>query len=33
MIENQFEYEKVKFYALLNGSMELVFKKIQKWDI
>ena len=25
----QFKYEKVKFYDLLNGSMELVFQKIQ----
>ena len=31
--EIQFEYEKLKFYDLLNGSMELVFQKIQKWDI
>ena len=31
--EIQFEYEKVKCYDLLNGSMELVFQKIQKWDI
>ena len=26
-----FKYEKVEFYDLLNGSMELVFQKIQKW--
>ena len=31
--EIQFKYEKVNFYNLLNGSMELVFQKIQKWDI
>ena len=29
--EIQFKYEKVKFYDLLNGSMELVFQKTQKW--
>ena len=28
-----FKYEKLEFYDLLNGSMELVFQKIQKWDI
>ena len=31
--EIQFKYEKLKFYDLLNGSMELVFQIIQKWDI
>ena len=31
--EVQFKYEKLEFYDLLNGSMELVFQKIQKWDI
>ena len=31
--EIQFRHEKLKFYDLLNGSMELVFQKIQKWDI
>ena len=25
--------EKLKFYDLLNASMELVFQKIQKWYI
>ena len=25
--------EKLELYDLLNGSMELVFQKIQKWDI
>ena len=28
-----FKYEKLKFYDLLNGSIELVFQKIQKWDL
>ena len=31
--EVQFKYEKLEFYDLLNGSMELDFQKIQKWDI
>ena len=25
--------KKLKFYDLLNGSMESVFQKIQKWDM
>ena len=31
--EIQFKYEKVKFYYLLNGSMELVFQKIKKFNL
>ena len=31
--EIQFKYEKLEFYVLLNGSKELDFQKIQKWDI
>ena len=30
--EIRFKYEKLKFYNLLNGSMELVFQKIEKRD-
>ena len=31
--EIQFKYEKIKFYYIRNGSVKLVFQKIQKWDI
>ena len=31
--EIQFKFDKLKFYNLFNGSMELVFQKIKKWDI
>ena len=31
--EIQFKYEKIKFHDLFNRSMEIVFQKIQKWDI
>ena len=31
--EIQFKYEKLKFYDILNGSMELDFRKILNWDI
>ena len=32
-IEIQFKYEKIKFHDLFYRSMEIVFQKIQKWDI
>ena len=31
--EIQFKYEKLEFHDLFNRSMEIVFQKIQKWDI
>ena len=32
-IEIRFKYEKIKFHDLFNRSMEIVFQRIQKWDI
>ena len=29
--EIQFMYEKINYFDILNGSMETVFQKIQKW--